>query len=320
MAKASLERAAETVRLSQQVAEQLKVAGQQPITRIVAFAQRNKARIAGVDNGLKCALSAEVPMVKQEEAASGPDVLIRKLSSLGRLSEGERQAVLGLPMHVRLFEADRHIVREGERPSQCCLILQGFTCRSKLTVDGGRQIMSFHMPGDLPDLQSLHLQVMDHDLSTITPCTLGFIPHSELRNFCERWPRLAALFWRDTLIDAAIFREWMLGMGRREAYVQIAHIICEMITKLKVVGLGDEKTTLLPITQTELADALGLTDVHVNRTLRELKGDGLFSWKRGTIVVHDWERLKDVGQFDPTYLHLGQADAEAPGSPCRTSS
>ena len=237
--------------------------------------------------------------------------LVRKLESIADLAPEERQAVLDLPMRVQPIEADQDIVREGDRPSRCCLVLQGFTCRYKMTAPGKRQIMAFHIPGDIPDLQSLHLKVLDHSLGTITPCEVGFIRHEDVRDLVRRCPRLGDMLWRDTLIDAAIFREWMVGMGRREAYGRIAHLLCEVMTKLKAVGLADGVTCELPITQAEIGDALGLSTVHVNRVLQELRGDGLITLRGRTLVANDWEGLQRAGEFDPNYLHLKKKQAAA---------
>ena len=245
---------------------------------------------------------------------SVPDLhpLVRKLESITDLTPEERQALLDLPMKVHAIEADQDIVREGDRPSRCCLILQGFACRYKITALGKRQIMAFHIPGDIPDLQSLHLATLDHSLGTITPCEVGFIHHEDLRDLIRRCPRIGDLLWRDTLIDAAIFREWMVGLGRREAYGRIAHLLCEMMVKLRAVGLADGVTCDLPITQTELGDALGLSTVHVNRVLQELRGDGLISLRSGTLTVLDWDGLTNAGEFDPTYLHLDPNHLDRP--------
>jgi CRP-like cAMP-binding protein len=215
-----------------------------------------------------------------------------------------------LPLSIKSFASDQVIVREGDRPSECCLIVEGFMCRYKFTEDGKRQIFSFHIAGDIPDLQSLHLKTMDHSLMTMTPCKLAFIPHQSLTELTRRCPRVADLMWRDTLIDAAIFREWMVGIGRRSAYTRIAHVLCEVLVKMRAVGLADGHACDLPITQTEIGDALGLSTVHVNRSLQELRGDGLIKFERGSLNVLDWEGLKKAGEFDPTYLHL---DGEAQG-------
>jgi CRP-like cAMP-binding protein len=184
--------------------------------------------------------------------------------------------------------------------------LEGFTCRYKFTDKGKRQIFSFHTPGDIPDLQSLHLKTMDHALATLTPCKLAFIQHEHLRELFRQHPRLADVCWRDTLIDAAIFREWMLGIGRRSAKTRIAHLFCEMAMRLRAVGLQKRNQVPLPVTQSEVGDALGLSTVHVNRTLQELRGENLLEWENGVLTVLDWEGLTLAGEFDPTYLHQDQ--------------
>lgn len=234
---------------------------------------------------------------------SHPHPLVEKLESITDLSSAEREALAALPLRVQEVRADLDVVREGDRPSQCCLVLEGFTCRYKFTDKGRRQIFAFHTPGDIPDLQSLLLKTMDHSLGTITPCRLAFIQHESLRELFRQHPRLADAFWRDTLIDAAIFREWMLGIGRRSAKARLAHFLCEMVMRLAAIGLRQGNAVPLPITQAEVGDALGLSAVHVNRTLQELREEGLLTWDGGVLAVADWERLKETGEFDPTYLH-----------------
>src|SRR4051794_31451867 len=144
--------------------------------------------------------------------------LLRKLGTLARLSSAEQEAVLKLPIHIREMGAGQDIVRDGDRPSQCCLLLDGFAVRYKVVGDGKRQIMSFHIAGDVPDLLSLHLRVMDHSLGTLASSRVGFIAHKSLRELMHAHPRLTDAFWRDTLVDAAVFREWMVGIGRRDAH------------------------------------------------------------------------------------------------------
>jgi CRP-like cAMP-binding protein len=180
-----------------------------------------------------------------------------------------------------------------------------------MTGDGKRQIVSFNVPGDVPDLQSLHLTVLDNSIATISPCSVGFIQHEDLRAICERYPRLTAAFWRETLIDASIFREWVLNVGRREAYTRMAHVLCELLTRLRAVGLVEDHVCDLPITQGEFADAIGVTPVHVNRVLQQLRADGLIELKGDRLTVYDWDKLKEAGEFDPTYLHLESNQAAA---------
>jgi CRP-like cAMP-binding protein len=235
------------------------------------------------------------------------NMLFRKLRSISPLSEDEKHCLLTLSLHTRSVGPDQIIVHEGDRPSECCLVVEGFTCRFKMTEEGKRQIFSFHIPGDIPDLQSLHLEVMDHSLMTMTPCKLAFIPHQSLSEMMRRCPRVADVMWRDTLIDAAIFREWMMSIGRRSAYTRIAHVLCEVMMKMKAVGLADGHSCELPITQAEIGDALGLSTVHVNRSLQELWGNSLIELRSGSLTAVNWEGLKKAGEFDPLYLHLDGA-------------
>ena len=232
--------------------------------------------------------------------------LIAKLESIGRLSGEEKIALGELPVRVQSLPDGEDIVREGDRPSQCCLVLDGFVCRYKLVQDGKRQILSFHTPGDIPDLQSLHLGTMDHSLGKLAPSTLGFITHQVLQRLIQRFPNLGSLFWRDTLIDAAIFREWMVGLGRRNAHERMSHLLCEMALRFKAVGLSYEHTFELPVTQ-ELADATGLTGVHVNRVLRDLRLGDLVKVTTRSVTILDWERLSELADFDATYLHQDQS-------------
>ena len=230
--------------------------------------------------------------------------LIRKLESILVLSDEERDVLRSVSGTIKTVGPRQDLVREGDRPSACCLILEGFAYRYELTHDGKRQIFSFHIPGDIPDLQSLHLDVMDHSLSALSACKVMFIPHETVRDLIRRCPRIGDAFWRDTLIDGAVFREWMLCLGRREAYGHMAHLLCELYVRLTAVGLTNGHEYAMPLTQAELGDALGLSTVHVNRTVQELRGEGLIAMRAGSVVILDWDRLREAGEFDPTYLHL----------------
>ncbi|MCE8034268.1 Crp/Fnr family transcriptional regulator [Billgrantia tianxiuensis] len=238
------------------------------------------------------------------------NLMIRKLGRIFHLCEEERQALQDLPMQVAVVKADHDIVSIGDRPHQCCMVLQGFTCVYKLSYQGRRQIMALHVPGDIPDLQSLHLKVMDVSIASITPCTVGFIQHEDMRRLCDRYPRLTAAFWRETLVDASIFREWLLSVGQRDAYARMAHLLCELLIRLKAVGLVEEGNTFdLPITQSEMADAVGISAVHVSRTFQALRANGLVETEKMKITIPDWDKLKQAGEFDPLYLHLDEGIA-----------
>jgi CRP-like cAMP-binding protein len=230
--------------------------------------------------------------------------LIRKLESIATLTDAERQAIESLPVRLHHLDARQDIVRDGDKPTHCCLVLDGWTCRYKLLSEGKRQIFAFHIAGDIPDLQSLHIHTMDHSLATLTKATVAFIPHESLRELTAGHPNIAALLWRDTLIDAGIFRAWMVGMGRRSAYEQVAHLFCELYLKLQAVGLAEGYRCSMPITQVDLADALGLTSVHVNRVLKDMRGNALITLRGNALVIEAWDELLRVSEFDPTYLHL----------------
>ena len=239
-------------------------------------------------------------------------VLVRKVESIAlfTLSEAETAALHAIPMHVATFDAYQDIVREGDRPFQCFVLLDGIAAIYKSTRSGKRQVMAYHVPGDVPDLQSLHLKMLDNSISTVSPCRIGFIQHDALRALFRAHPRLGEAFWRMTLTDAALYREWMLNIGRRDAYARMAHLFCEFITRLDIVGLAPERSCPMPMTQSELADALGVTPVHVNRVLGDMREAGLITLRSKRLTVHDWDGLKAAAEFDPTYLHLGCRDAE----------
>jgi CRP-like cAMP-binding protein len=245
--------------------------------------------------------------------------LIRKLEAIFSLNDEERQALEAPPMQVQTIRAEEDLVWEGDRPSRSRVLLEGYASSYKMTGEGKRQIQSWHIPGDIPDLQSLHLKVLDISISTVTLARVVFIQREVLRDLCRRHPRLNDALWRETLIDAAIFREWMTNVGRREAYNRMAHLLCEWVVRLRAVGLVEDRWDRicdLPMTQSKLADATGLTPVHVNRVLQELRRDRFIARKGNKLTVLGWDQLKQVGDFDPIYLHLEPRPA-APWSAVR---
>lgn len=231
-------------------------------------------------------------------------MLLRKLESSAPLNREEHQAIGRLPVRIHRLDARQDIVREGDRTGHCCLILDGWACRYKLLREGKRQILSFHVAGDVPDLQSLHVPTMDSSLATLTAAVVAFVPHEDLRDLMDRHPGITALFWRDTLIEAAILREWVMNIGRRLALERVAHLFCELHLKLQAVGLATRVQCPLPITQTDLADALGLTPVHINRVLQTMRAQSLIGLRSRTLVMESWDELLRIAEFDPTYMHL----------------
>lgn len=234
------------------------------------------------------------------------DILIRRLQRSTGLSEEELEDLRSLPITIRDVERHETISHGGDCVQHCMLVVEGFITRYQDTRDGMRQILSFYVPGDIPDLQTLHLSTMDHNVASITPGKVAMIPHQALHDICDRNSRIAGALWRETLIDAAIARTWIRCIGRLQARARIAHMLCELYVRLDAVSLADDPIRM-PMTQSEFADATGLSAVQVNRTLRDLREEGLITVRKREMIVHDLQRLRKVAEFDPLYLHLDPA-------------
>lgn len=234
------------------------------------------------------------------------DILIRRLQRSAGLSESELTDLRSLPITIRDVARNETISREGDCVDQCILVVDGFVARYQDTRDGMRQILSFYVPGDIPDMQTLHLATMDHSVASITAGRVAMIPHQAIHEICDRNPRISGALWRETLIDAAIARTWLRCVGRLNAHARIAHMLCELYVRLGAVGLAEDPIRM-PMTQAEFADATGLSVVQVNRTLRELREEGLITVQKREMIVHDLARLQAVAEFDPLYLHLDPA-------------
>ncbi len=219
------------------------------------------------------------------------------------LSQEERHALAALPATRKAYSKDAYIVREGESASSCGLLLRGFAYRQKFVGEGGRQIISLHIPGEFVDLQNCLLPLADHNVQSLDQSEVALIPRSALLELTTGYPNLAKAMWLDTLVDSSIFREWVVNVGRRDARTRIAHLLCELALRLEASGAVRNGVYHFPLTQEQLADATGLTAVHTNRTLQALRKDGLISLSHNALVVLDWQRLRDVGDFSERYLH-----------------
>lgn len=233
--------------------------------------------------------------------------MLDKFEHRAPLDDLDRAALLSLPFEQRRVAPGRYIVREGDRSPGSTLIIQGLAIRHKVTVDGARQILSVHIPADFVDLQGTLLTVLDHNVQALTECELAIFPREAMVRLIDTHPRVARALWIDTLIDGSIFREWIVNVGRRDARSGMAHLLCEFARRLEVAGLGKADGYELPMTQEQLADALGLTPVHVNRVLKDLDREGLIKREKRYVQIQDWHRLKKVGGFSELYLHLDQA-------------
>ena len=233
------------------------------------------------------------------------DPLVARLAYRVKLDADDRTAILDLPFTYRTAERNHFLVRERERATQSCVMLSGYSIRSKLVATGNRQICAIHMKGEFVDLQNSLLQVADHSVQMLTSGKVAMIPREEVIRLTHARPRIGHAMWIDTLVDGSIFREWITNIGRRDARTRIAHLLCEFSLRLRLAGLGEESQYELPMTQEQLADATGLTSVHVNRTIKSLEADRLIKRSSArSIHIGDWRKLAEVGDFDTNYLHL----------------
>lgn len=230
-----------------------------------------------------------------------------KVARSTQLAVEDTAALAGLPHTVRDLRKGDFIVREDETPRNCCVLVEGFAIRHKTSGDGGRQIFSIHMRGDAIDLHNSLFNRADHNLQMLSAGKGAFIPIEAVRELTLERPAIGQALWRETLIDAAIFREWTLNIGRRDARCRLAHLLCEFALRLEVAGLGQQQRYELPMTQEELADAVALTPIHVSRTLKTLADEGYVDRTLRSVKILDWHGLVKLGDFDPGYLHLRAA-------------
>jgi CRP-like cAMP-binding protein len=234
----------------------------------------------------------------------GVERAIRRLESRGALTDAGRQAIRDLPFAFKTLEPATYIVREGEPPAHCALLLAGYAYRHKVTGDGARQILSLHMTGEFLDLQNSFLDVADHNVQALTRVEIASVPVPAIRAIAVEYPRVGQAMWIDTLIDAAIFREWIVNVGRRDAISRISHLLCEFSLRLEAAGLAAHYRYELPMTQEQIADATGLTSVHVNRVLKELGRLGVIQREKRAVEIVDWNQLSGIGDFNARYLHF----------------
>jgi CRP-like cAMP-binding protein len=232
--------------------------------------------------------------------------LIDNLERHGPLSDEEKWAIEQMTSKVVVYKPREDIVPEGSTPSHSSLVLSGFAIRYNHSPDGRRQITAVHVPGDFADLHSFLLKKIDDGVAALTTCRVAQVPHSDLREITRSFPYLTRVLWFATLVDGAVHRAWMTTLGRMDARERLAHFFCELRDRLDTMGLMKDESYELPITQEELGDAFGMSTVHVNRILQDLRAEGLITSRGKTLTINDWEGLQRIGQYDPAYLHIDQ--------------
>ena len=231
------------------------------------------------------------------------DPVFKRWSRRAALTDEDKAATMALPWSRKAFVRDAYIVREGEPTSVCTLLLSGFAFRQKLVSDGARQIISFHIPGELLDIQNSMLEVADHSVQSLNRTHVAVVQKNALADLMAKRPNVRRAIWLDSLVDASVFREWVVNVGRRDAKTRIAHLLCELAARLHAADIHDGEMFDFPVTQVQIGDATGLTAVHTNRTLQALRREGLISLSSSRLSILDWEALAEAGDFNERYLH-----------------
>lgn len=234
------------------------------------------------------------------------NILLHKLARWADFDDQDRAALDRLVTPARTVVRGEHLIHEGDRPSHVFLILEGWAQRFKILPQGTRQTVAFLMPGDLCDAHVFILAKMDHSIAMMSAGSVVAIPANAMMQLVEQHPRIARALWWATLVDEGILREWLVNIGGRDAYGRIAHLFCELYIRAGVVAPEGGADLFMPLTQTDMAEALGLTPIHINRVAKVLKRDGLAYIEKGRMIMLDFDRLKEAAGFDPTYLHAAR--------------
>jgi CRP-like cAMP-binding protein len=230
--------------------------------------------------------------------------LLKKLKRRVEISSEEERVIRDSVAETRRISADQIVIRAGEELNSSLLLLDGWLARCKDLEGGERQVTQLHVSGDFADLHGFTLKRLDHDVATMADCRVAVVTHERLREVTNLYPRLARVFWFSTNIDAAIQRELALSLGQRSAMSRMAHLFCELYARLDVVGGTSREGYEFPLTQRELSECLGLTVVHANRTLQELRRRGLIELESRRLTIRDRRGLEGLAEFDPSYLYL----------------
>ena len=237
-----------------------------------------------------------------------------RLASLADLSNEDLDLLAKMPSTIGHYGSHENILRKGDQPASCSLLLQGYLCwREADSRDG--QITSIHVPGDVPDLHTLQIPRLECNLTTLGPAVVAFVPHHFFRELFRQSTRMSRALSLLLLADAATLRNWIVGLGSRDALARVAHLLCEVTMRLRAVGQARDNRFPSPFTQSDLAAACGISAVHANRIIQELRRSGLLQWQSKTITIKDWSALVHLADFDPEYLHLREPEAIGPRRP-----
>jgi len=232
------------------------------------------------------------------------DIMIRKLSEHSDLDAGDLAAVRGLTSYERKLGPNEDFIRQGDKPVMSAVVTHGMVTRYHVLNSGQRQYLSFHITGDWPDAQTLFIERMDHAVCALGEASIAMIPHEEICRVFEQRPAVGFAIWRETLIDAAIFREAITNNSSRPVEARMAHLFCELYYRARASGVAKPGSCRVPLHQGQIGETLGMSIVTVNRTLQALRRSGAMEFRNAELTVFDWKKLVELGDFDPNYLHL----------------
>ena len=230
--------------------------------------------------------------------------LLKKLQWFADFAPEDAQLLESLCIDVRTYKAGQDVMHEGSDPSQLFVMLDGWAQRYKLLPDGSRQITAYMLPGDLCDIYVFILRQMDHTIGTLSDAKIAVFDKDALLKVTRANHRIAEALWWSTLVDEAVLRQWIVNVGQRQAYERVAHLFSELWLRLHMIGRTDGNAFYLPVTQAQLGDTIGLTPVHVNRTLQRMREEKLIELDSRRLKICDIDKLRKIASFDPNYLHL----------------
>jgi CRP-like cAMP-binding protein len=228
---------------------------------------------------------------------------VHKMSGMANLTAADVAALEAATAHPRRYAARKDLIREGDEPGPMLVVLEGWLCRYKILPNGSRQIMAFLMPGDACDLHIRLLAEMDHGIQAITPAKVATVTRDAMQTMMRDHPNISQAMYTAQLVDEGVMRAWIVSMGRRSSIERVAHLICELYLRARMIGLATDSDFAFPISQLVLADALGMTAVHINRVLKELRLAGAMTLGRGSVSILDAGKLVEIAGFDENYLH-----------------
>jgi CRP-like cAMP-binding protein len=239
-----------------------------------------------------------------DTGGSSIDALIHRLGNFMELTEPDKQRLRDSTIRTITVDRGKNLINENERPDYVHIVIEGWACRYKQLADGQRAILGYLIPGDVCDVHIALLDHMDHSVSTLTSATFALIPRETVNHIFENHTPLAYAFFWASLVEESVQREWFVNNTGRPADKRLAHLLCEMQLRHRAAGLTRDNCIDFPLTQQDLADAMGITVVHTNRVMQKLRSEGLIAYDNKQLTIHDWEALKAFGDFDPGYMHL----------------